>query len=239
MSIYDKEYLQHYTGLKPLQLYSFSGFYTAGHEYAPNRPEILLFGHNLEQLNYSNLKNIKIVSVRKLYPRYELSDLMNHRAAVYVAYSVMSYKFTELYSLALPLFMPSMKFYKNIRGFGNDRLFLHKDLKPHPSSIHPYSPNVAKEEDEESEYYWLQFSDFYQMPHVTYFDDFQDLEVKLNKADYNHIHKLMVAENKKRRRILLDNWRQATKVIQKGRTVPQHYTQAIEKLYNSRQLQVI
>ena len=230
MSIYDKEYLQHYTGLKPLQLYSFSGFYTAGHEYAPNRPEILLFGHNLEQLNYSNLKNIKIVSVRKLYPRYELSDLMNHRAAVYIAYSVMSYKFTELYSLALPLFMPSMKFYKKIRGFGNDRLSLtnfycknYKDIKPHPSSIHPYSPNVAKEQDEESEYYWLQFSDFYQMPHVTYFDDFQDLEVKLNKVDYNHIHKLMVAENKKRRRILLDNWRQATKVIQKGRTVPQHY----------------
>ena len=248
MSIYDKEYLQHYTGLKPLQLYSFSGFYTAGHKYDPNRSEILLFGHNLEQYNYSNLKNFKIVSVKKLYPRYELSDLMNHRAVVYIAYSVMSYKFTELYSLALPLFIPSIRFYKNIGQFGGDRsslshfycrnMSLDKEIKPHPSSNHPYSPNVEKDQDEEAEYYWLQFSDFYQMPHITYFDDFQDLEVKLSKADYNRIHKLMVAENEKRRKILLDNWRQATKVIQKGRTVPQHYTQAIEKLYNSSQLQV-
>ena len=248
MSVYDQEYLHHYTGLKPLQLFSYSGFYTAGNDYAPNRSEILLFGHNLEQYNFTKIQSVKVVNVKHLYPRYELSDLVKHRAVVYIAYSVMSYKLTELYSLAIPIFVPSIKFYKTVHRFGPDRSSLSsyyckdksldKKMKPHPSSNHPYSPNIESDEDEESEYYWLQFSDFYQMPHITYFDDLQDLEVKLGKTEYNRIHQLMVAENEQRRKKLLDNWCRATKAIQTGRMVPQHYDQAIKKLYNSSRLQI-
>ena len=84
-----------------------------------------------------------------------------------IAYSVMSYKLTEYYSLAIPQFM---KFYQNVRHFGPGRSSLSRfyckneeldaHIEPHPSSTHPYSPkfNIQAEDDQESEYYWLQFS---------------------------------------------------------------------------------
>ena len=247
MSVYDQEYLRHYTGLKPLQLFSFSGFYTANNTYAPNRMEILLFGHNLDHYTIQ-LQKFKVIDVRKIYSRYELSDLVRHRAVVYIAYSVMSYKLTELYSLAIPLFVPSIKFYKSVNSFGHDRSstsafycnnkHLNSEVKPHPTSSHPYNPNVEADEDAESEYYWLQFADFYQWPHITYFDDFKDLEKKLDSADFGRIHQGMLTENERRKKQLLDNWCRVTKVIETGRKIPDRYSQAIRNLYNYRQLQV-
>ena len=62
-----------------------------------------------------------MVPIHSLYGHYMLSDLVKHPAIVYMPYSVMSYKLTEFYSLAIPLFMPSMKFLKNHNGLGSDR----------------------------------------------------------------------------------------------------------------------
>ena len=247
MSVYDEQYLEHYTGLKPLRLFSYSGFYTTNHQYAPKRLEILLVGHNLESYKLKLLK-FKLVDVKKLYRHFELSDLVNHPAIVYIAYSVMSYKMTELYSLSIPIFVPSMKFYKSHNNFGPDRSStsrfycnntnLNTAVKRHPASAHPYNPNIDADEDEESEYYWLQFSDFYQWPYVTYFDNSEDLENKLESVDFSRIHKGMLAKNEQRKMELLHNWCQATKVIETGRRVPDNYEQAIKKLYNYTQLQV-
>ena len=65
---------------------------------------------------------------------------------------------------------------------------------------------LTKIDDQESEYYWLQFSDFYQWPHIVYFDDIPDLERKLESADFNKMHDLMVLENEKRKETLMYNW---------------------------------
>ena len=246
-SVYDQEYLRHYTGLDPIPLFSFSGFYTNNNLYAPTRDKMLLFGWGQPWL-LSELESLNIIPITKLYRQYTLSDLVSHRAVVYIAYSVMSYKLTELYSLAIPLFMPSMKFYRYVQQFGQDRsslssLFcqnktLDDQIKPHPSSSHPYSPNLEAEDDSESEYYWLQFADFYQWPHITYFDNVSDLKRKLEVADFDKIHNLMVIENERRKKELQYNWCRATKNIQTGRRVPLNYNLAIRELYNTTRLQV-
>ena len=49
--------------------------------------------------------------VYTLYPFYTIHDLVAHPAVVMLPYSVMSYRFTELYALAIPIFVPSPKFY--------------------------------------------------------------------------------------------------------------------------------
>lgn len=84
---------------------------------------------------------------------------------------------------------------------------------------------------------WLQFSDFYQWPHITYFDSSEDLENKLESADFSRISKRMLAKNEQRKMKLLHNWCQATKVIETGRRVPDNYEQTIKKLYNYTRLQ--
>ena len=91
----------------------------------------------------------------------------------------------------------------------------------------------------ESELYWLQLSDFIQWPHITYFDDFKDLEEKLLTANFDKIHRLMVEENKRKKRELDNNWCKVFKVIKKGRKVPQNYSTAIRDLYGVSRLQVV
>ena len=246
-SFYDKEYLQHYTGLVPLPLYSFSGFYTSNNTYAPTRKEILAFGTWDDRLSTSKFQ---IQPVHSIYKRYQLSDLVKHRAVVFLPYSVMSYTLTELYSLCIPLFVPSMSFIHNVRRTVTDdrsslsKFYcnypeLDKTMKAHPSSTHPYSPNVNMTEDPEAESYWLQFADFFYWPHVTYFDDFKDLERKLEIANFSKIHDLMLDEVEHRKKELLDNLCRASKKIQSRRVVPQDYSVAIQQLYGVSKLQVM
>ena len=252
-SKYDLEYLRHYTGLKVLPLYSYC-FYVTNYTYAPSRDEIPIFPrragyNNWDERFVTDIKKVKIVEIKKLYKWYSFSDLVHHRAVVFLPYAVMTYKLTELYTMGIPLVIPSMKYFQTIKPFGTDRTILSytfcgargrgnltdEEMVPHPSSIHPYSPNAV---DKESEYYWLQLADFVQWPHITYFDDFKDLEQKLLTVDFDRIHKLMVEENKRKKRELENNWCKVFKKIEKGRKVPLDYSEAIKELYGVSRLQV-
>ena len=93
--------------------------------------------------------------------------------------------------------------------------------------------------DPEAESYWLQFADFFYWPHVTYFDNFKDLERKLENANFSKIHDLMVDEVERRKKELLDNLCRASKKIQSRRVVPQDYSVAIQRLYGVSKLQVM
>ena len=108
-SRYDQEYLRHYTGLDSFPLYSYSGFYTAGNSYSPKREEILCMSRFSDACSIRGISKFRVLNVHTLYPHYSLSNLTSHRAIVFIPYAVMTYKITEVYSLGIPLFMPSMK----------------------------------------------------------------------------------------------------------------------------------
>lgn len=250
-SFYDQEYMHHYTGIDPLPLYSYCGGYTVPslNPFNPTREEILFVSHikNLSGL-LSQVKNFKIVNVYSLYGHYTLKDLVSHRAIVYIPYSVMSYKLCDYYSLAIPLFIPSVKFYRTSHRFGPDRSSLSrfycnnskldKLMKPHPKSVHPYSPNVEGDVDLEAECYWLQMSDFYHWPHITLFDNMADLEKKLESANFHKVHQLMKQEVERKKVAIEKTWCRALKAVPTGQKVPQDYDTAIRELYNLTQLQV-
>jgi len=158
MSLYDAEYLKYYTGIKPLLLNSFSGYYTQGNPYKPSRDELLIVSHSASfsrKVIKTLQSEMKAVYYKDLYPTYTLEDLVSHRAIIMLPYSVMSYKLTEFYSLAIPLFVPSPKFYLNNKGIGSDRASvshlycndrnLEKEMRPSLESgfsSHIYSPNI-------------------------------------------------------------------------------------------------
>ena len=99
------------------------------------------------------------MDIYKLYSHYERSDLVRHRAMVYFPYAIMSFKLVEYYTLGIPLFMPSPRFFRNTHAFGPDRAVITHGcsdkkladvMEPHPTNTHPYSPN---ELGGEAEYY--------------------------------------------------------------------------------------
>ncbi len=251
-SFYDQQYLRHYTGIDPLPLHSYCGEYTMPsiHPFNPTKNEILLFSHMRKKGNelVAQVKRFKIVDVYSLYKTYTLKDLVSHRAIVYIPYSVMSYKMSEIYSLGIPVFVPSVKFFRNNHGFGPDRSSLSRfycknpklddQMKPHPQSPHPYSPNVEWDKDPEAECYWLQMADFYHWPHITQFDDMADLEKKLESADFHQTHQLMMKEMERKKAAVTKAWCRALKNVETGRKVPQDYNTAIQQLYGVTRLQV-
>ncbi len=111
-------------------------------------------------------------------------------------------------------------------------------MKPHPSVTHPYSPNVEAKIDPEAEFYWLQLVNFFQWPHVTYFDTITDLH---EDADFKKIHSLMAVDScggLTKEKELLHTWCQAQDNIETGRRIPKNYSQAQQQLYGVTRLQV-
>ncbi len=122
LSRYDVEYLRYYTGLDPKLVPSFSGYY-AGH-YSGISPELLVFDKHYEKRVQALIDSLKPEFTagyyRNMYHHFSLDDLGKHKAAIFLPYSVMCYKTTELYALTIPLFYPSPKFFlphKGTRGF--------------------------------------------------------------------------------------------------------------------------
>ena len=61
-------------------------------------------------------------------------------------------------------------------------------------------------EDAESEMYWMQFSDFYDWPHVQYFDDYKHLKHLLINTDHKLVHGLMKKELEIRKKQITREW---------------------------------
>ena len=134
-------------------------------------------------------------------------------------------------ALAVPLYMPSLKFYRAHR-FGDDRPMTYSSyycknptldslLPKHPTSVHPLSPEGQGLEDEQ---YWLQFSDFYTFPHITYFDDMEDLARKIVHNDPLTIRRGMISENKKRLADFKQQMCDALVGVEANRQTPTEYS---------------
>ena len=124
------------------------------------------------------------------------------------------------------LFVPSTKFYHTVHGFGTDKFgfqFYCKSwatLQTHSKRLHPYSPSIVDNQaiDQQAKLYmyWIQFTEAYVWPHLTYYDDFADLEHKLNEADFNQTHHFMVDELELRKQASEQQWcRVSQQIIQR------------------------
>ncbi|XP_071743927.1 uncharacterized protein [Lepeophtheirus salmonis] len=224
LSRYDVEYMDHYSNLSPDFFPSYSGIYLEKFKYNPKYSRILYFGH-VEILDYKS-PDIKRQSIMSM-TTYENGALKNNffstetiaqsRAIIYMAYSVMSYKLTEFYTMGMPLFIPSIKYYINEnKGFGNDRVtstsgFYCKDssLNDFPSnseSSHPFNPSLIYSEDVESEVFWLQYADFYDWPYIQHFDNISHLHYLIDTVNLYEIHLNMIKEVQIKKQNIFNAW---------------------------------
>ena len=168
----------------------------------------------------------RLVPVPHLYQGFPLDRILQHPALVFIPYSVNAFKQTELYSLSMPLLVPSLTYYRSHR-FGPDRSSGsryycnspdHRTRPGHPATGHGYSPNVevgkdGSEDDLEAEMHWLQFADFYTRPHIVHFDDCGHLERLMEDTDFGTVHDNMVGEVEKRAEKVVENWRGVIETI--------------------------
>ena len=125
-----------------------------------------------------------------------------------------------MYSSAIPIFAPSLTFYQNYYddyskqfSLGWDRTVnprmkrvVEKQMRQNETTYHPYSPNIDYLEDVESEMYWLQFSDFYDWPHIQYFNNYKHLKHILLNSNFTSISTAMKKELVYRKRQVTLGW---------------------------------
>jgi len=241
-SRYDLEYMKYYTGLTPKLISSFAGYYISSKNYKPQtNHEVIMISQSQyfdDTLQSSLQPEFNALNIYKRYPHYKQEDIGQHKAVILFSYSVMSYKITEIYASATPMFVPSPKFYMNFYDPHNKQYGLGKDrtstsnpycqnnpdievkMRPLPNntmSTHVYSPNIDFLEDAESEQYWIQFSDFYDWPHIQHFDSYDHLKHLLLNSDFQKIHKNMQSEIILREKQVTSEWCQIINRIDKYR----------------------
>jgi len=233
-NVYDQQYLKYYTGIEAVLLNSTSLFYTPPADLQFDQDKEILIGPlrlRMSKIPWFNVTSDKFQfsTAKDLYGFYHLNQVMRHPAIVLFPYAVMSFGMTELYAINIPIFAPSVDYIAREPGvfwdrswhYGADWEWEHDkacmNLDPHTpemeafeTNTHPYSP---EDDSYEARRYWAQFSDYHQWEHITYFEDLEDLVVKLERADFALIRKKMKATNERRKRDSLRDWRNTMKTI--------------------------
>lgn len=224
MSKYDTEYIKHYTGITPIELYVSCCHIPSSISYIPIRKEILIspvhassvkpftsiehMNEMATQMGYS----LTFSAVKSIYPNYKYSDLTNHRATVLFPYSAFSISMIELYELNIPMFVPSKGLLISTGLMNDVSLFpcygtmeeMAKIGASHDNSPHIHNPNSV---DSTDKMYWLDFAYFSTKENIIVWDSPSDLFQKLNTTDFQEVSNKMKKENIIHLEQQLDNWK--------------------------------
>jgi hypothetical protein len=226
---YDREYLKYFTGLSSEKVHllrSLCGY--PGVEYHPLRSEILIgpsrginsmIANEILSLSSSldQQSQIQIKLLRDVYPHYEYADLTHHLAVILIPYQVSFMLFFELYSMFIPMYIPSPELLTDWHlSFGIlsertwDRVYGHpmnRSVLPRHSSWDEERAGGSQEEhmnyDPNSEFskeaihQWIQFSDFYRLPYVIQFHSLSHLQSLLESSSLSAELKMVSRRMKK------------------------------------------
>eukprot|EP01116_Phalansterium_solitarium_P014288 TRINITY_DN31871_c0_g1_i1.p1 TRINITY_DN31871_c0_g1~~TRINITY_DN31871_c0_g1_i1.p1 ORF type:complete len:515 (-),score=118.33 TRINITY_DN31871_c0_g1_i1:195-1739(-) len=213
-NLYHQMYVKYFTGLDIPLIPSYCGYAESERGYNPTRPEILLGGNYhvygtqesfIDPLNVLlNGTGMSIASLKGLYKHYTWDDVTQHKAIVNIPYcnSVMSY--FEYYRVNMPMLFPSKKFIVEMESWVRPRVYWR--FTPDPAEKFLDVPGPNEMYNPASIAHWLQFSDWYQWPHIIYFDSLEDLADKIKTTDFKAVSDKMKEYNKQVHAETLQTW---------------------------------
>lgn len=112
-------------------------------------------------------------------------------AVVIFPYAFSQFWFYELYSMGVPLYLPSKQ---TLPLYVNQDYAVCPDFEGHrpghlPFAVHPFSPFDAN--DWAAMTYWAGFTDYLMTPHVIYFESLPSLLLALETADHREVSRRM------------------------------------------------
>lgn len=225
-TLYDAEYIRHYTGLSPILLPATLLDAVGGLSWTPSKSIFLWNGNAMPEI-YETFKESGVEF--KLGPQFTYT-MTQYAGVVVVPYSITNARSVEQYAMKIPMFVPSIQFAKNLGGtVFHDRtvawepycpLFTSNDHPTsHKDSPYEFDPNKRIEMDgveaEQDVLFWIAFADIYHWPCLTYFDSWEHLLYLLQTADLQIMSECMGQANKWRHFESLQNWCWALNHVQK------------------------
>ena len=227
-NLYDVHYVSYFAGAEPDLVQNFCA-YTGAHYnpvrasylYArrPNQPVDEYWSAPFEA-HYAKLNaTFRVFKLTELYKHYEYSDVAAHLGVVYLPYQVSLMSFFEQYTMGVPIFAPSLELLVKLhidhhlvydRTIGYMQMLSGSYLPRHPSYGGPPKLDPNDDFSEESIRYWLSFSDFQQVPHVTHFASAEHLVETLHSMTTTQLITIsdrMMQFNRQRLKRILQYWR--------------------------------
>uniref|UniRef100_A0A7S2SSM8 Uncharacterized protein n=1 Tax=Rhizochromulina marina TaxID=1034831 RepID=A0A7S2SSM8_9STRA len=219
---YDAEYIKYFTGIQNVPVLPNFCAYTKVH-YAPSKDQILIGpGRGIKDVLHQELQkraaksSFRFARIRDLYPHFEYSDLVKHRAIVLIPYQVSIMSIFEYYRMSIPLFVPSPDLLSSWQlryRVMDERTWAGVFKNPKRNSplqkdaSYPVALDPNNEFDHDAIKYWIKFADFYQWPHIVQFNSWEELLTKLASADLNEISRKMQAFNIMTKEKLIQDWK--------------------------------
>lgn len=222
-SLYNQKYVEYFSGITIPLLQSFCGY---AHAYPPltelfqrskQVSRIFLLGGNGAADGESQFmaivrhltmpaNSIIFARIKELYNPFKFEQLVAHPGVIFLPYTVSVMSFFEYYRACIPLFVPSVSLL--IKLDEQYRMLAYRIYNGFhlPFNFLPFSPN---DPSELATRFWLNFSDFYVMPHVIQFDSAQhlvDLLKSLTAEKLSQIRRHMKVYNLKIRGELASFW---------------------------------
>lgn len=204
-SIYDQKYFAAFTGISPIHIPSLCEY--AGYRYAPKNDCFLLSSRI--GISIPNLVNISSLG------RYKWSDLAAYKGVVVIPYNASQMSIFEYYTACMPMFAPSIEFLSSLMYDHRDQVMAELSWNkifglPPSSVISPFGPDPNNYVNLDIMHEWAAYSDIYDeqnMPYITYFDNFRDLEHKLSQINLQAISGLMRLFNKEKKQRVINSWK--------------------------------
>lgn len=226
-NLYDAEYIKYFTGIPAVVLQSFCDYNNVS--YNPSRKSYLvapihnggfngIFFKEFTEACVAINCTVEASALRDKYPHYKYSDLTAHLGIIYVPYQVSVMSLFEQYRMNIPMFFPSRELltkWQHKHMLMNERTWAgvsgRRDKQSAIGSFLPNStiPDPNNESEEEAIRYWIEFSDFYQFPHILYYDSIPDLVGMLEKMtllELLEVSKKMRQHNIQAKNELLNKW---------------------------------
>ncbi|CAG9462694.1 unnamed protein product [Pedinophyceae sp. YPF-701] len=212
-NLFDAAYLQYHTGVKALTLPSWCGSHIKA-KWDPDMSLPILIGPYRDNLDFPKFRKKEtwahpimaglrrainahafrkngsprvIERIRDLYETFHWESIAKHPCMIWIPYQLSVMSFFEAYRTGIPIFAPSQSLLKEWHAKHNvtwERVYGHPERLDESWDI-PFSPNS---EDDESFSFWLEYADFYQMPHVQLFESWDHLMELLDTVDLLEIH---------------------------------------------------
>jgi hypothetical protein len=161
--------------------------------------------HSIPQ-NVSATSGFKFQRLRVLYPQYTSADLSQHPAIIFIPHQTSFMSFFEAYRMCMPIFVPSIPLalrWHRQHDILRERVYGQPTpwwgWAPPTNSSAPDQqyrgdvntisnawqqwPDPNDDDDDESVAWWLQWADYYVMPHVNRFDSWEHLLELLRSVD--------------------------------------------------------
>lgn len=214
-NLYDAEYIRYFTGIKTIVLPSLCDYTNS--KYTPKKGKPFLItsmkkkpvsldflstvANTLKRLQSS----ITMGHLREVYTgHYEYSQIAEHPGIIYIPYQVSVMSLFEQYRMNIPLFFPSLDLlteWHYLQQVLGERTWDGLSEKRSNGSVIPGVlgsdiPDPNNERDRTAIHYWLKFSDFYQWPHIIYFNSAEDLATKLITTNLTQVSQNMSIYNR-------------------------------------------